>query len=162
MRHAPGLSEGTQKLLWVGTLVIGLLVLLPSQMSIVEHFSRRWTDVIWSGIRRVRERMQPDEVRKIYYTILVLYVAWTFLGAFVFQTYGKPKTMVLVVANLNNIGLGFTAFFVLRNNLVYLPPVLRPGWLARIGISFCGVFYLGFAALVFYQKQLPLLLNLME
>jgi len=159
MRHAPGLSAGTQKLLWVGTLLIGLLVLLPSQMSIVEHFSRRWTDVIWSGIRRVRETMQPTEVRKIYYAILAIYVAWTFFGAFLFQTYGRPKTMVLVVANLNNIGLGFTAFFVLRNNLVYLPKPLRPGWPARIGISFCGVFYLGFAALVFYQKQLPLILN---
>ena len=159
MRHAPGLSAGTQKLLWVATLLVGLLVLLPSQMSIVEHFSRRWTDIIWSGIRRVRERMQPDEVRKIYYTILVLYVAWTFFGAYVFQTYGKPKMMVLVVANLANVGLGFTSFFVLRNNLVYLPRPLRPGWLARIGISFCGIFYLGFAALVFYQKQLPLLLD---
>ena len=162
MRHAPGLSAGTQKLMWVGTLIIGLLVLLPSQMSIVEHFSRRWTDVIWSGVRRVREQMQPDEVRKIYYSILVLYVAWTFFGAFLFQTYGQPKMMVLVVANFNNLGLGFTAFFVLRNNLVYLPPALRPGWVARLGIGFCGVFYLGFAGLVFYQKQLPLLLGLLN
>ena len=159
MRHAPGLSAGTQKLLWVGTLLIGLLVLLPSQMSIVEHFSRRWTDVIWSGVRRVRENMQPHEVRKIYYSILFVYVAWTFFGAYLFQTFGQPKMMVLVVANLNNIGLGFTAFFVLRNNLVYLPKPLRPGWIARIGISFCGVFYLGFAALVFYQKQLPMILD---
>jgi len=162
MRHAPGLSAGTQKLMWVGTLIIGLLVLLPSQMSIVEHFSRRWTDVIWSGVRRVRDQMQPDEVRKIYYSILVLYVAWTFFGAFLFQTYGQPKMMVLVVANFNNLGLGFTAFFVLRNNLVYLPPALRPGWVARLGIGFCGVFYLGFAGLVFYQKQLPLLLGLLN
>ena len=159
MRHAPGLSAETQKLLWVGTLLIGLLVLLPSQMSIVEHFSRRWTDVIWSGVRRVRENMQPHEVRKIYYSILFVYVAWTFFGAYLFQTFGQPKMMVLVVANLNNIGLGFTAFFVLRNNLVYLPKPLRPGWIARIGISFCGVFYLGFAALVFYQKQLPMILD---
>ena len=162
MRHDPSLSARWQKLLWIGTLLVGLLVLLPSQMSIVEHFSRRWTDVIWSGIRRVRETMQPHEVRKIYYSILFLYVGWTFLGAFLFQTFGQPKLMVLVVANLNNIGLGFTAFFVLRNNLVYLPPALRPGWLARIGISFCGIFYLGFAGLVFYQKQLPLLLGLFK
>ena len=162
MRHAPGLSAGTQKLLWVATLLIGLLVLLPSQMSIVEHFSRRWTDVIWSGIKRVRDNMQPNEVRKIYYTILAIYVAWTFLGAFLFQTYGQPKMMVLVVANLNNIALGFTAFFVLRNNLVYLPKPLRPGWPARIGMTCCGFFYLGFAALVFYQKQLPLILNLLS
>lgn len=56
----------------------------------------------------------------------------------------------------------FTAFFVLRNNLVYLPKPLRPGWPARIGMTCCGLFYLGFAALVFYQKQLPLILNFLS
>ena len=36
------------------TLRSGLMVLLPSQMSIVDDFSRRWTDIIWSGSRRAR------------------------------------------------------------------------------------------------------------
>ncbi|MBQ17182.1 MAG: hypothetical protein CMJ65_08655 [Planctomycetaceae bacterium] len=157
MRHAPGLSAGLQETLWVATLMIGLLVLLPSQMSIVEHVCRHWTDILWSGSRKVRDTMQPHEVRKIYYTILVLYVTWTFVGAYLFQTYGKPKLMVLVVANLSNIALGFTAFFILRNNLVYLPRQLRPRWINRIGICFCGFFYLGIAGLVFVQKQIPML-----
>ncbi|GIT30751.1 MAG: hypothetical protein Ct9H300mP1_27970 [Planctomycetaceae bacterium] len=87
--------------------------------------------------------MQPDEVRKIYYSILVLYVAWTFFGAFLFQTYGQPKMMVLVVANFNNLGLGFTPFFVSATTSSPCPPALRPGWVARLGIGFCGVFYLG-------------------
>ncbi|MFP6769212.1 MAG: Nramp family divalent metal transporter [Planctomycetaceae bacterium] len=157
MRHAPGLSAGLQETLWVATLIVGLLVLLPSQMSIVEHVCRHWTDILWSGSRKVRDTMQPHEVRKIYYTILVLYVTWTFVGAYLFQTYGKPKLMVLVVANLSNIALGFTAFFILRNNLVYLPRQLRPRWINRIGICFCGFFYLGIALLVFVQKQVPML-----
>ncbi|MDP7277132.1 MAG: Nramp family divalent metal transporter [Planctomycetaceae bacterium] len=157
MRHAPGLSAGLQETLWVATLMVGLLVLLPSQMSIVEHVCRHWTDILWSGSRKVRDTMQPHEVRKIYYTILVLYVTWTFVGAYLFQTYGKPKLMVLVVANLSNIALGFTAFFILRNNLVYLPRQLRPRWINRIGICFCGFFYLGIAGLVFVQKQIPML-----
>ena len=68
--------------------------------------------------------------------------------------------MVLVIANLNNLGLGVTAFLVLRNNLVYLPKQLRPNWIHCAGVLGCGVFYLGMAALVFYVKQLPLLKQL--
>ena len=161
LRHAPGLSAGMQQTMWIATLVIGLLVLLPSQMSIVENMCRRWTDILWSGSQRVRDRMSSDQVHRIYYTILVLYVVWTFIGAYLFQTYGAPKGMVLVVANMNNIALGFTSFFILRNNLKYLPKALHPGWINRIGVLFCGVFYMGLTILVFYQKQLPMLKELL-
>ena len=34
---------------------------------------------------------------------------------------------------------------------------MRPGWINRVGVVGCGVFYLGIAALVFYQKQLPMI-----
>jgi hypothetical protein len=44
---------------------------------------------------------------------------------------------------------------VLRNNLRFLPKPLQPGWLARVGMTFCGLFYLGLALLVFIEKQLP-------
>ena len=157
VRHAPGLSAGMQQTMWLATLVIGLLVLLPSQMSITEDVCRRWTDIIWSGSRRVRETMEAHQIRRIYYSIMAVYVTWTFIGAYLFSTYGTPKVMVLVVANLNNIGLGFTAFFILRNNLKYLPEPLRPRLINRIGICFCGTLYLGMAGLVFYLKQWPIL-----
>ena len=156
-RHAPGLSEGVRQTMWIATLVVGLLVLLPSQMSITEDICRRWTDIIWSGSRRVRESMEGHQVRRIYYSIMAVYVTWTFIGAYLFSTYGTPKVMVLVVANLNNIGLGLTAFLILRNNLKFLPEPLRPRMINRIGICFCGTLYLGMAGLVFYLKQVPML-----
>ena len=34
------------QLFWSLCLLVGLCVFLPSQMSIVENFSRRWTDII--------------------------------------------------------------------------------------------------------------------
>ena len=160
IRNAPDFSPATAQTLWMATLIVGLLVLLPSQMSIVEDVCRRWTDIIWSGSRRVRETMQPHQVGRIYYTILAIYVTWTFVCAWYFTKYESPKTMVLVIANLNNVGLGLTAFLVLRNNLTYLPRQLRPGWIHRVGIIGCGVFYLGLALLVFSQKQLPILREL--
>jgi len=91
----------------------------------------------------------------------VIYVFWSFLCAWYFTRFESPKVMVLVIANLNNIGLGITAFLLLRNNLAYLPKAIRPGWIHCIGIFMCGVFYLGMAALVFYNKQLPMIYELL-
>ena len=130
-------------------------------MSIIEDVCRRWTDLLWSGSRRVRENMQPHQISRIYYTILGIYVVWTFLCAWYFTKYENPKVMVLLIANLNNIGLGLTAFFVLRNNLVYLPKPLRPNWIHCAGVIACGTFYLGLAVLVFGHKQLPILQELL-
>ncbi len=67
--------------------------------------------------------------------------------------------MFIVIANFNNLALGLTAFVVLDNNLRFLPKELRPGWAARLGMSFCGIFYLGLALLVFVEKQLPAIQN---
>jgi hypothetical protein len=86
---------------------------------------------------------------------------WSFLCTWYFTKYENPKVMVLLIANLNNIGLGLSSFFILRNNLAYLPKPLRPGWIHRIGITGCGVFYLGMAVLVFYHRQLPILKELL-
>jgi hypothetical protein len=69
--------------------------------------------------------------------------------------------MVLLIANLNNIGLGLTAFFVLRNNLVYLPKPFRPRLIHCIGVIVCGVFVLGLAVLIFGPKQRPILQELL-
>jgi len=161
IRNAPDFSNFFSEALWTTTLIVGLLVLLPSQMSIIEDVCRRWTDLLWSGSRRVRENMQPHQISRIYYTILGIYVVWTFLCAWYFTKYENPKVMVLLIANLNNIGLGLTAFFVLRNNLVYLPKPLRPNWVHCAGVIACGTFYLGLAVLVFGHKQLPILQELL-
>ena len=155
LRHAPGFSPAAAQCFWVATLVVGLVVLLPSQMSIVEDVCRRWTDIIWSGSRRIRETMATDQVKRIYYTILAIYVAWTFVCAYLFTTYGEPKLMVLLIANFANLALGLTAIFVLRNNLRYLPAPLRPGIASRIGMTCCALFYLSLSFLVFYHKQWP-------
>jgi hypothetical protein len=157
LRNAPDFSPGVAGFLWVATLLVGLVVLLPSQMSIVEDVCRRWTDIIWSGSRRVRESMAANKVKRIYYTIMVVYVSWTFVCAYLFTTYGKPKTMVLIIANFNNLALGATAIVIILNNRRFLPKQLRPGWFPTAGMTFCATFYLGLAFLVFYQKQWPVI-----
>ena len=138
-------------------LLVGVLVLLPSQMAIVDEVSRRWTDVIWSASSRVRNTMAMGDVKYIYYSILTVYVSWTVFLLYVFTHYGTPKTMVLIIANLGNVSMGFTAFQIWYVNLKLLPPVLRPRWYHQAGILSCGVFYLGIAGLVFVTKQWPVI-----
>lgn len=157
LRHAPGYAPVVTRVLWIAALFTGLMVMLPSQMSIVDDFSRRWTDAIWSANRHVRDRMRPDQVHWIYYAILGSYVFWTLICATLFSLYGTPKLMTLVIANLNNVAIGLTSFHVLWVNHRLLPAPLRPRWYNSLGLVGCGLFYLGMAALVFFEKQWPVL-----
>jgi len=157
VRHAPRFPAAAGQARWGLTVLVGLLVMLPSQMSIVDDFSRRWTDILWSGSRRVRGALRGHEVWKVYYTILGGYVGWSFVCAYLFNTYGTPKLMTVVIANLNNLAIGVTSVLLLWINCTRLPPALRPRRYHRLGLALCGVFYLGLAGLVFVTKQLPVI-----
>jgi hypothetical protein len=152
LRHAPQFSPELAKVLWLACLFVGLMVLLPSQMSVVDDFSRRWTDILWSGSQRVRETFSGNQVKRIYYTILTIYVLWTVLLAYLFTTYGSPQKMTQFIANFNNLAIGLTAFHILWINTRLLPAPLRPRWYSRVGLVACGLFYVGLAALVFYGR----------
>ena len=71
----------------------------------------------------------------------------------------ESVTLVGAILFILATAIGFTAFFILRVNTRLLPPALRPRWYQRLGLAACGVFYLGLAALVFRQEQLPVLLD---
>jgi hypothetical protein len=158
IRHAPAIAESTRQWLWMATLFVGIMVFLPSQMGIVDDFARRWTDIIWSGIPRIRNRLQSHQASRIYYSILGCYIVWSFISATVFLMFGDaPKLMVLVIANLNNVALGVTSFHVLWINRTLLPEPLRPRWYNQLGIFVCGIFYCGMSAIVFCAKILPLI-----
>jgi hypothetical protein len=155
IRHAPQFSSLAARWLSLAAVMVGLMVMLPSQMSIVDDFSRRWTDILWSGSRRIRDRLSGNQVKRIYYSILSGYVLWSLVCAWLFNTYGTPKLMTIVIANLNNLAIGLTSFQLLWINCRLLPRELRPRWHQRLGVVSCGVFYLGLALLVFLHKQLP-------
>lgn len=150
-----GFSPILAKLLWVTALLTGLMVMMPSQMSVLDDFSRRWTDAIWSSNRKVRDSWKPDQVRWIYYGILASYVLWSFLCAFLFSK--APKLMTDFIANFNNLAIGVTSFQILWINHRLLPSPLRPRWYQSAGLVGCGVFYLGLAIMVVRYKIFPLL-----
>ena len=156
LRNA-GFSPVLGKVLWITAIFTGLTVMLPSQMSIVDDFSRRWTDAIWSANRRVRESMQAHQVKYIYYTILGSYVLWSFVCAYLFSN--APRLMTDFIANCNNLALGVTSFQLLWINHTLLPRELRPRWYHSAGVLGCGVFYLGLTTLVFVFKIWPLIVG---
>jgi hypothetical protein len=168
IRHATALGSWAP-ILWTVSLLVGLIVFLPSQMSIVDDFARRWTDILWSGSQRVQRLLKSGKVHRLYYAILVLYVTWSLIVLTVFlrleaaarltqDTRAKDAAnlMVTVIANLNNVALAFTAFHILWINCRLLPEPLRPKWYHRAGIASCGVFYSGLAGIVFWAKILPM------
>ena len=149
-------TSNLAKTMWLLTLFVGLAVFLPSQMSVVEDFSRRWTDTIWSSNQRVQKTMRADQVKYIYYAILTAYVLWTFVVWALFSAYGTPKLMVEVIANFGNLAIGVTSLMILRINRTLLPPQLQPRWYHQAGILCCGVFYIGLFFLVIVAKFGPL------
>jgi hypothetical protein len=159
LRNAPYYGPSIARFLWLLALLAGLAVMLPSQMSIVDDFSRRWTDAIWTAVPTVRQTFRPNQVQWIYYSILGLYVAWSFVFAYTLST---PRLMTLILANLNNVAIGVTALQLLWINHTLLPRELRPRWYHACGLVGCAVFYLGFAGLVFYEKQWPALVALLR
>jgi hypothetical protein len=149
-----GFGSVLGKLLWIAALFTGMMVMLPSQMSVLDDFSRRWTDAIWSASPRVRESWRSDQVKWIYYSILACYVGWSFLCTFLFSN--APKLMTEFIANFNNLAIGVTSFQILWINNKLLPAEIRPKWYQSLGIALCGVFYLGLATMVLWFKILPL------
>jgi hypothetical protein len=151
------LAEG----LWTIALLVGLAVFLPSQMSVVEDFSRRWTDTIWSSNQHVRKTMKSHQVKYIYYSILILFVLATLLVWILFtwlDSHGSPQNlMVAVIANFNNLAIGITSLMILWINRNLLPPQLQPRWYHQAGIFCCGVFYIGLFFLVIIAKFGPML-----
>jgi len=154
MRHAD-FAPAVGHVLWIAALFTGLMVMLPSQMSIVDGFARLWTDAIWTANRRVRHTMRPHQVKWIYYTILGSYVLWSFVCAYFFSA--MPRLMTDFIANFNNLAIGVTSFQLLWINHRLLPRPLRPSWYHAAGVAGCGVFYLGLAWLVFVYKIWPMI-----
>ena len=129
---------------WFMTLLCGFLVMAPNQITAADGLIRRWTELLWTGNRRLH-RLEGNKVRYVYFSLLTAYLAWGLL--ILVWTGDKPLTIVKASGVIMNFALGFTAVHTLVVNMVLLPKPLRPGWIGRIGISACAVFFLGVAYL---------------
>jgi len=145
-RTAHGLSTQIGPAFWYLTLTCGLLVLAPTQVAQMDGTVRRWVDVIWMGVGRLRH-LEGHKVKHVYYGILTLYGVWGAIALLVFN----PNAIVKTVGNIWNLALGWSALQTVYTNRKLLPRELRPSLFMELGVLACGVFYLGIFCMVLPQ-----------
>jgi len=137
--------QGLGPLLWFLTLFVGFLVLYPGQILSGDIIARRWTDIIWTTSTRIR-RLGGNQVKYVYYGILLIYAVWGLVAL----TYFSPLQIAKIGAILMNVALGFSSLHTLYVNRTLLPREMRPNWFMQLGTIFCGVFFLAISAIVFF------------
>jgi hypothetical protein len=130
---------------WVTTLFIGFLVLAPNAVFAGDLIARLWTDLIWIGSAKVRDR-PGHSVMRVYYGILAIYFVWGLVAL----TYFSPLQIAIIGPVLGNIALGFSSFHTLAVNRRLLPEALRPNLLMQLGLVACGVFFIGITAIILF------------
>ncbi|HHY93867.1 MAG TPA: Nramp family divalent metal transporter, partial [Firmicutes bacterium] len=133
-------AEGVAKVLgpvgWYWVLFIGFWVLWGTQLTVSDTFVRQVTDLLWYASPTIRQRWCKEDIRKLYYAILIAFTIW----AFYMFNQGVPLHLVALVANFANV-----AFFVGAIQLLFidrmLPARIRGSWLTKLGVAILMLFY---------------------
>jgi hypothetical protein len=91
------------------------------------------------------QHLEGHKVKYVYYGLLGIYAVWGLLILTVLRN--QPLVMTKVSGVLMNFALGFSAFHTLAVNLLLLPRDLRPGWLMRLGLVACGLYFVWISAM---------------
>ena len=145
---AQGIADRSGQMFWFLTLLCGFIVLWPGQLSDIDNIVRRWTELIWTGSKRVKH-MKGNQVKYIYYTIMGLYFLW---GLIALRLTPNPLFLAVVTGSLRNLGMSATALHALHVNRKLLPRALRPPLLMQVSQVACFVFFLGISGIAFYQQ----------
>ncbi|MBI3910068.1 MAG: Nramp family divalent metal transporter [Armatimonadetes bacterium] len=128
---------------WVLTLICGFWILFSTQLQTVDHVSRRWTDILWTGSARAHQ-LKGHQVKYIYYGILVLYTAWGCVTLLLQQ----PMTMVLIASITGGFAMSVCAVHTVYVNRRFLPRRLwAPLWREAM-LVLCALFYITTTSLV--------------
>ncbi|MBM3724236.1 MAG: hypothetical protein FJW40_02260 [Acidobacteria bacterium] len=133
---------------WYLTLLCGFLIMAPTQVSQIDAICRRWTDVLWIGVKRLH-KLDGNKVKYIYYGILAAYACW---GLVALRLTPNPLVLAIASGTMMNFALGFSSIHTLYVVSRILPPEIRPGLLMRCGLACCATFYLGISVITFRQQ----------
>ncbi|MCI0357238.1 MAG: Nramp family divalent metal transporter [Planctomycetaceae bacterium] len=123
---------------WGATLFCGFLVLITSQTTTMDGFTRRWVDVTWTSVPALR-KLETDKVKYVYFAFLLALAA---MGLVIIWITDKPGNVFKVATTGYNFALAFSAWHTLVVNTMLMPKELRPGFLQRVGLAFGGCFFL--------------------
>jgi hypothetical protein len=135
-------------LFWFMTLFCGFLTLAPSMVSTADGVVRRWVDVFWTALPRLRD-MDTRAIRTVYFSVLCAYGAF---GTFILIAFPNGGFLVQAATMIYNYALGFSCLHTLYVNTALLPRECRPGLFARTALTVAGLFFLSVAVLTTYSK----------
>jgi len=107
---------------WWWGVIIALLVLVKTQIGVVDAIVRSFADAAWKheGIRRFFK----DDMRYLYYLLVIIILAWASLAFF----FTAPVILILIAANAANFGALYGVPFLIYINYKLLPKELRLHW----------------------------------
>jgi uncharacterized membrane-anchored protein len=141
-----------RQVLWILTLFTGFLILWFTQVQALDHVTRRWTDILWTGSQKARNAAGGG-VQRIYYTIAAVYALMN-CGMLIFTTIrgGTPFTILVISAVTGGFAMCVSSFHTAYVNRRFLPRELRASWWRELGLILCGVFYLTMTGLAAYGQ----------
>jgi hypothetical protein len=130
------------------TLLCGFAILFPTQLNGIDGVGRRWTDVIWMGMKRLHA-IDGHYVKYVYYGLLIAYAVWGLAALGL-----TPDPLVLAVATgvMLNFAMGFSSLHTLYVCRGLMPKELQPNWLLQTGLVACAVFYVGISCIALHQQ----------
>jgi hypothetical protein len=124
--------------MWLLTLLNGFWILFSTQLALMDGLVRLTTDILWTAFPGLRDAVRND-VRRLYYGLLVAFVVWGCLALRLAQ----PITLILISANAAGFVLVVASIHVVLVNRRLLPEALRPS-LFREAILVMVALFFGF------------------
>ena len=150
---AAALSDALGTVNPVLAVIVGIFaawIMFKTQLDVLEGFVRGFTDMVWSGSKRLRAAARGD-VRRVYYTLFALIVVF---GLIALQI---PAPVVLLALGANWAGVVFViaALHLLHINTKYLPKEVQPPTWRRVALVAMSVFYFCFVWLFLFGGIIP-------
>jgi hypothetical protein len=127
-----------------GTLIaiLGVWLLLKTQLDLLEGMVRGITDILWTGSKRIRS-WRGGDVRLVYYSVLIVITVW---GLIAFRL-AQPIFLLQLGAQMAAIVFVISSLHLLYINTRLLPPELRPPMWRRAFLVATSVFYAAFVVM---------------
>ena len=119
-------------------LLCGFIVLITSGISTADGFVRRWVDLIWVAVPKVR-MMENSAVRYVYFGVLMFYFVVGFTMLLLPQA---PGIVTKIATTGYNFAFAISSWHTLVVNTTLLPRELRPNWLSRVSLVVGGCFFI--------------------
>ncbi len=122
----------------IATLFCGFLVLMTSMISTIDGFVRRWVDVCWTAVPRLRE-LDTKFIKYLYFFVLVGYSMCCL--TIIWLAGSEPSTVFKLATTGYNFAFAFSCWHTIVLNTTLLPRELRPHMAIRVLMAIGGVYF---------------------